>query len=144
MILSLLTQGFINCSFQQKSKMKKSKAIAIGLLALSISACHKKEQRKDVDTWNQPATYVNDGNGYHNNGISPFWIFYAYHLGQNNHLSYQPSYGYRSRNGVYHTSSFGQTYSSRSGEGFGSHTTAGRATSRGGFGHSGSSHSVGA
>ena len=117
----------------------------IGLLALSISACHKKEERKNLNEWNQPAAYINDGTGYHqNDGISPFWVFYAYHMGVNNRLSYEPAYGYRTSSGVYHTSSFGQTHSSRSGAGFGSHSTAGRATSRGGFGHSGSSHSVGA
>ena len=111
--------------------MKKSKLITIGLLALSVAACHKK-QRQTVDEWNQNNIqyYVNDGSGFHHNGLSPFWIYYMYNLNSYNRVISSPSYMYRSpgRYGSYHTTSFGERSSMSS-----------HSISRGGFGHS-SSH----
>jgi len=123
--------------------MKKSKVITIGLLALSIAACtsHEKKQRQTVNEQGQPVYYVDNGQGYQHGGISPFWIFYAYHMGSMGRVSSYPTYVHRSsgRNGSYHMTSNGQrsTFSrstsvSRSG-------IAKSGISRGGFGSSGHS-----
>src|SRR5271170_7877829 len=118
--------------------MKKSKIVTIGLLALSIAACHRKKESK-YQSWDQfqnsqntPNYYINDGTGYHQGGISLIWIYWAYVMGSNNSIRYEPGYIYRSYGrygtGSYHTTEFG----SRS-------TIARSSVSRGGFGGS-SSH----
>ena len=116
--------------------MKKSKIVAISLLALSLSACHRKKDSKYQD-WNSyqsstPNYYVNDGNGYQHGGVSPIWIYWAYHMGQNGSIQSSPGYVYR----TYGTNGHGGTYKSTS---FGSRTSIPRGgISRGGFGSSGS------
>ena len=119
--------------------MKKSKIITIGLLALSIASCHKEKKQSNND-WNQgPNYYVNDGTGYHQGGISPFWVFYYYHM-MGNRMVYEPSYLYRSpgRYGAYHSTTLGSKSTiSRSSMSRGSMSRSN--VSRGGFGHS-SSH----
>jgi len=110
--------------------MKKSKAIAIGLLTLSIAACHRHRERRH-ETWDQynnnPNYYVNDGNGYHHGGISPFWIYWAYRMGQGNRIYSSPGYVYRGYSGGYHSTEFGHSTGISRGS-----------VSRGGFGFSGS------
>ena len=109
---------------------KKSKAVAIGLLAISIASCHKDhiKRHKDLKTYqNNPNYYINDGYGYHQGGISPFWVYWAYRMGQNNRVTSEPGYVYSSRSGVYYSTEFG------------SHSSMSRGSvARGGFGHSGS------
>jgi len=114
--------------------MKKSKVITIGLLVISILSCHKKEH-KDLNEWNHepPVNYVDGGSGYyHHIGFFPYYVFYSYKMNNYGGLSYEPSYGYHSKNG-FRSSSFGHTATSKSFSGS-SHI------SRGGFGHSGSGH----
>ena len=127
--------------------MKKSKIVSIGLLALSLSACHKhrvKVYQDWNDYQNNPTYYVNDGYGYHNGGVSPFWIYWAYQMGSNNRIYASPGYVYRSYNGGY-VSTYGgsrtamSSRSFRSSGGLSSHST----ISRGGFGSSGSHASSG-
>lgn len=111
--------------------MKKSKIVTIGLLALSIASCHHKRKDSKYQDWNDYQSngnyYINDGTGYYHGGVSPIWIYWAYTLGRNNSLMYEPGYVYRSygRYGGYHTTEFGSRSSiSRS------------SVSRGGFGTS--------
>lgn len=110
--------------------MKKSKIISIGLLALSIAACHKKH-KSNYNQWNQSDStntqyYIDDGTGYHQGGISPVWIYWMLLRQSNGGYSSSPGYVYRSY-GSRGTGSFHNTE-------FGVRTT----ISRGGFGHSGS------
>jgi len=123
--------------------MKKSKAISIGLLALSIGACtsNKKRERQRVDEFGQPIYYIDNGYGYNRGTVSPMWIYWAYSMGANNRVSSYPTYIGRSygRNGTYHATSFGKrTTLTRSS--FSKSSSSSRSSiSRGGFGHS-SSH----
>ena len=111
--------------------MKKSKLVAIGLLALSIASCHRHREKRRPD-WNDyntnPNYYIDNGNGYYTHGgISPFWIWYAYHLGASGSVYSSPGVVYRSYSGGY-VSSYG-----------GLRTSIARSSvSRGGFGFSGS------
>lgn len=109
--------------------MKKSKIIAIGLVTLSVASCTQKKDKKhqDLESYNKSTNYyVNDGTGYHRGGISPFWIYMAYRVGQNGHVTSQPGYVYRGHSGSYHSTSFGSRSSMSRGS-----------VSRGGFGFSG-------
>ncbi len=109
--------------------MKKSKIVAIGLLALSVAACHKKRNHlhTTLTQYRQnPNYYVNDGNGYHQGGVSPFWVYWAYQMGRGNRVVYSPGYVYRSSYGGYHNTEFGRSSSISRGS-----------VSRGGFGQSG-------
>lgn len=106
---------------------KKSKIVTIGLLAISLAACHK--HKKKLDDWDSAQSnsnyYVNDGTGFHQGGISPIWIYWLYSMNSRNNLQSTPGYVYRSSRGEY-TSSFN-----------GSRTlVSGRSVARGGFGSS--------
>jgi len=85
--------------------------LAIGLVALSVVSCHKdKNKRQELSDWENrsPNYYVNDGNGYNQGGVSPFWIFWAYQMGRNGSMTYVPTYAYRHYSGIYYTSSAGK------------------------------------
>jgi hypothetical protein len=109
--------------------MKKSKAITIGLLALSLASC---KHHKDKERPNYVST---GGSGYHaSHGPIIMWHNWD-HSG--NHWSSTPNTHFRSSKGSYHTSSKGSTYRN-SGWAHSSKSS----VSRGGWGHSSfSSHS---
>jgi len=118
--------------------MKKSKAISIGLLALSIAACTSNEKRQRQNVVGQPNYYVDNGQGYQRGGVSPMWIFWAYHMGSMGRVSSYPTYVHQSygRNGSYHMASNGRRTT------FSKSTPISRSSvSRGGFGSSGHSAS---
>lgn len=108
---------------------RKSKIVAIGLLAISVASCHKNhaKRHRDLQVYrNNPTYYINDGRGYHQGGISPFWVYWAYRMGQDNRVTSSPGYVYSSRGGGYHSTEFG------------SHSSISRGSvGRGGFGTSG-------
>ena len=102
--------------------MKKSKFIAIGLLALSISACTHKKHKHPVSPQRTNYYVRTDPNaGYVQSYPNSFvWFYLMYHLNRSG--------------GIEHTSS-----SAFKGATGGSHFTSGRSVSRGGFGSSGHS-----
>ena len=123
--------------------MRKIILIAFGLVVLSLASCHRDRKQQLSDWENRaPNYYVNDGYGYNQGGISPFWIFWAYQMGRNGSMMYVPTYAYRHYGGYYYTS-----YSGGSGRtslsstkmatiqksGFGTSATRG-SVSRGGLG----------
>ena len=133
--------------------MKKSKAIAIGLLALSIAGCKSHEikddkQRENVNDWQvdqaTPDYYIDNGSGFHHGGNSFFMAYMFYHMMSGGRYGAYPAYMYRDRaNGLYHESSMGKT-TTVSKSSFAKVATSGSraSVSRGGFG--GRSSSVGA
>ena len=123
--------------------MKKSKTVAIGLLALSIASCHKEEKRHE-NQWDPqtPQYYIDDGNGYQRGGISPFMVFWLLSMNRGRAV-YQPAYAYQTYGGGYRSSVNGSRsiLSGRSFSSMKSSATGRSMVSRGGFGSSASSHS---
>lgn len=120
--------------------------IAIGLLALSVASC-QKHKKKDLNEWQSsaPTYYVNNGNGYSQGGVSPFWVFYAYSLGRNGSIMSSPTYAYRHANGSFYTSRSGSkpTVASNGAKSITRSSASTRTSvSRGGFGASGRSVSA--
>lgn len=108
--------------------MKKSKAIAIGLLSLSLAACHKKHKHhQDVNYY--ISTNPNGTAYYSASSNFPVYLYYYMYM-SNGRYVYSPGVSYHS----YYRSS-GSSYS-RSMTTSGSHTS----VSRGGFGSIGSGH----
>ena len=123
--------------------MHKSNTIAIGLLAGSIAAVsctHHPIHRHIVanDTsWDQDDYYVNDGYGY-SPMIYHYPIFIDYSYGYyGGHISNRTSVVYRTRTGSYAATSGGRVAHVSVAHGSVGHSSH---TSRGGFGHSASSH----
>lgn len=123
--------------------MKKSKIVAIGLLAVSLASCHnrKKSNHRAMNDWQdqQNNSFVSTDGGNNYNGVNnniPFLYYYMI-MRNGNGYSYGPAASYRTRN-TFVNSSGGKSYSTKSSSGrsFGSS----RGISRGGFGSS--SHSV--
>lgn len=134
--------------------MKKSKAIAIGLLTLSIAGCKSHEikndkHRENVNDWQEdqstPNYYVDNGSGFQHGGSSFLLAYMGYRMMSGGRYGAYPVYNYRDRgsNGSYHESSMGRT-TTVSKSSFAKAITSGSKTSvsRGGFG--GKSSSVGA
>lgn len=123
--------------------MKKSKSVAIGLLALSIASCHKEEKRPE-NQWDPqtPQYYIDDGNGYQRGGVSPFMVLWLLSMSRGRAV-YQPAYAYQTYNGGYRSSINGSrsTISGRTFNSMKSSSSGRSMISRGGFGSSGRAHS---
>ena len=123
--------------------MRKSKIVTIGLLALSVASCTSSRNRQKLDDYQEnPDYYIDNGSGYNQGGVSPFWVYWAYNMGSGGRYTSYPVYIHQSygRNGTYHASSQGSTsrISSRSVSRGGISRAS---VSRGGFGSSGHSSS---
>ena len=116
--------------------MKKSKAVAIGLVALSVASCTHSRNRQRLDDYqNNPNYYIDNGGGYSHGGVSPFWVYWAYSMGNGGRYQSTPVYIHQSygRNGTYHASTMGRTSRMSASRG----TISRGSITRGGFGHSG-------
>lgn len=117
--------------------MKKSNAIILGLIILSVStACHtKKKSRyiKEKDWQNGNSSYVSTDGGqnyYPSSGGVPFWFYYYMMYNSRGGYGYSPMVMYRpttsfGHSSGYHVSAGGHSYSG--------------GTARGGFGSFGGS-----
>jgi hypothetical protein len=116
--------------------MKKSKIVTIGLLALSIAGCHRKEKRKrpTVQDWqsaNNGAYISTDGGNTFQHGDSgvPFWWWYYMGRVSGGSYGYSPGVSYYSghyyggggRIGSFHESAGGHSVSVRGGFGSSGH-----------------------
>lgn len=134
--------------------MKKSKAIAIGLLALSIAGCKSHEvkddkHRENVNDWQvdqaTPDYYIDNGTGFHHGGNSFFMTYMFYRMMSGGRYGAYPVYIYQDRgnNSSYHESSMGKTTTVSKSSVAKAITSGSKASvSRGGFG--GKSSTVGA
>lgn len=131
--------------------MKKSKAVAIGLLALSIVGCKSHQlkddkHRQNINDWQEdqktPDYYIDNGSGFHHGGNSFFQTYMYYRMMSGGHYGAYPAYIYRDRgsNGSYHESGTGKTTMVSGSRVAKAATSASKARiSRGGFGGKASS-----
>jgi hypothetical protein len=122
--------------------MKKSSIVTIGLLAVSLAACHKRSHRYPARSdWSSDNAYVSDGSGnyYRGNPMFPFWMWY--YMGYMNGRTYYSSgaHYYGAVSGIRSTYT-GRGFVTSGGE---SYSVSRGFVSRGGFGESGHAGGVG-
>ena len=116
--------------------MKKSKIVTIGLLALSVAGCHRKEKHrhKTLEDWqsaNNGAYISTDGGNTYQQGYPgvPFWWWYYMGRGYGGGYAYRPGvsyysnhyYGGTGRTVTFHESTAGHSTSVRGGFGSSAH-----------------------